>query len=129
MDSHRTLLMLYLRRRSGLVRRACGGLFRGSRPRGHAASPAVETDPIDGRVIDYRLVVNIVNVGDIHMADRAIVIKLLALPVPAGVTTAGVAETVVDAAVEPDRCTPVTFVPSVPPVAPTPVPRRPEQSK
>src|SRR5271170_7478742 len=104
MDSHRTLLMLYLHRRGGLMRRACGSLFHGSRSRCHATGPAVEADPVDRRVIDYRLVVDIVNVGDIHMADRAIVIKLLTLPVPAAVPTAGVAETVVDAAVEADRC-------------------------
>src|SRR5271168_462954 len=129
MVRHRRLAMLQLRRRCGLMRRPRGGLLHGSRPCRDAAGPAVEADPVDRDAIDYRLVVYVVNVGDIHMAHRAVVIKFMTLPMSAGVTAAGVSETVVDAPVEPDGRAPVAFVPRIPPVAPTPIPRRPEQPK
>src|SRR5580658_2648844 len=119
--------MLYLYRRSRLVRRARRNLLGGRRPRPHAVCPAVEANPVDGCVIEYRLRIGVVNVLDIHVAHRGVVIKSLTLPMPTSVTLPEIAKAVRDAAIESDRLAPVTVVPNISFVAPCPIPRRPEQ--
>src|SRR5208337_1880224 len=124
--AHRGLLMLHLHRSRCLMRRAGGSLFGGSRLRRDPTPPAVEANPAARGVAD-RLLIHIVNVGDIHVAHRGVVIEMLPLPVPARVTLAEITVTVRNAAVEPDRWAPVAGVPSEPFVAPSPIPGRPEQ--
>lgn len=91
--------------------------------------PAVETGPVDGGVvIDHRGVVGIVNDGGIHVGDRPVVVKDPAAPCAARKSHAAVAKPIVDPAVEAYVRAPITAIPHIETVAPTPVAGRPEKT-
>jgi hypothetical protein len=46
-----------------------GSFLLCSRPRDDSSSPAVIADPVDGSVVDDGRVVDVVNVGDVHIVD------------------------------------------------------------
>src|SRR5713226_10061476 len=100
-------------------------------PRGRTSSgsaPAsVKADPVDVVVDDGR-VVGIVNDGDVHVGHRAVVVVVATSPVAAEKADTGVAETVVNAAVEADFGSPVTRRPSVEAVFEGPIPWSPEET-
>lgn len=72
---------------------------------------AVVADAVNrGGIVDHRGVVNIVNIGDVHVAHRAVVEKLSALPSPALIAVTKISVAVTDAAVETYLLTPVAVV-------------------
>src|SRR5579871_3847207 len=93
-----------------------------------AAVAAVVADAVDRRAIDHRRVVHVVNVGDVHVVHRTVVVKLPVLPPSALVAIPEVAIAVTDASVETDLLTPIAVVKDKPISAPTPVRRSPEQT-
>src|SRR6267154_5638304 len=106
------LLMLRLFRRHGDM--VLTDRFHLSRPRtsGGSAPAAIEADP-GAIVVDDCRVVGIVNDGDVHVGYRAIVVVIATSPVAAEKADTGVAETVVNAAVEADFRSPVAWRPDV----------------
>src|SRR5229473_3167756 len=79
-----------------------------------SASPAVETGPIDcGVVIDDSRVVGIVHDSDIHIGHRAVVVVGATSPVASEKADSGVAEAVVNAAIEADLRSPIARRPEV----------------
>src|SRR5215469_6669297 len=92
----------------------------------NATRATVIADPVDGGVFDDGGVIDIVNVGDIHIVDGAIVKEAFAFPTPAFVPFTGVAEAVRNSAVETNTRTPVAFVEEEAVFVPRPVSRRPE---
>src|SRR6266705_2960883 len=91
-----------------------------------SAPAAVKADP--RTIVDDRRVVGIVNDGDVHVGHRAVVVVVATSPVAAEKADTGVAETVVNAAVEADFGSPVARVPNVEAVFPSPIPWSPEQA-
>lgn len=103
-----------------------GGLFlSGSRARVHAA-PTIEADVIiagaDG------CVVGVVHYVDAYVCDGAVVIEVVAAPVTARVADAGVAEPIINAAVEADLGSPVAGVPAIETPSECPIAGSPEES-
>jgi hypothetical protein len=74
---------------------------------------AVVADAVHILVVDDRTVVHIVNVDDVYVVDRAIVVKIAAMPISTCVAETGVAEAVVNAAVKSDSRSPVACVPVI----------------
>src|ERR1700682_6224679 len=89
-----------------------GCLFPGARAGSDSPRTAVVADTIHG-VVDHGLVVNIVNVRDVHIVHRAVVIEGTVIPISALIAAAAVAKAVVDAPVEADMRTPVADIPGV----------------
>ncbi len=123
------LYMLRLRRDWRNVPLAGGRFFLSRRPR---LDPAVAAVIADASAV-YGLVdvghVNVVNVGDVDVVDRAVVVKLPIIPAPALVTVAKVAIAIRDPAVETNRRAPVSLMKKVNVIGPSPVRRRPQQSR
>jgi hypothetical protein len=90
---------------------------------GTGADSAVATVIADVRVVvdDYRFVVDVSDVGDVNVVHAPVVKVAVALPISAIKTTAGVAKAVIDTAVKSDVRTPVSIVPVIETVVPTPV--------
>jgi hypothetical protein len=84
-----------------------------------------EAGAVYSRVVDHGRVVSIVNVRDVHVIHRTVVIEVPAAPISASITGANVPEAIVDAAVEADSRTPVSRMPDVHAATPTPVTRSP----
>ena len=89
-----------------------------------AALSAVIADPAVV-VYDNRLVVDVMNVGDVHVVHGSVVVELPSPPIAAVVSVSGVAEAVIDAAIESDLWAPVAGVPHIGAVIPAPVARGP----
>jgi len=68
----------------------------------YPALAAVVAHPVHRVVVDHRGVVNIMNVGDIHVVDGTIVEKVSAVPASAFITMAEVAESIIDPVIESD---------------------------
>ncbi len=100
-------------------------------PRGRTSSSsapaAVKADPVHVVVDDGR-VVGIVNDDDVHVGHRAVIVVVATSPVAAEKADTGVAETVVNAAVEADFGSPVTRRPGVKVVFESPISWSPEQA-
>ena len=103
-------------------------LFRRRRASANPAVSAVIADVVVRSVVDDGLVVDIVNIRDVHVIHRAVVVEAAVVPISALIADATVAEAVVDAAVEADIRTPVAFIPGKGVAAPTPIARRPEKA-
>src|SRR6266436_8815251 len=86
------------------------GLLLARWTRADATVSAVVADAIHGGAVDHGGVVNIVNGGDIHIGHGAVVEEPAAFPASTVVAVAEVSEAVVDAAVETDLWTPITFI-------------------
>jgi hypothetical protein len=98
-------------------------------PRRGSAGAAVIADAVYGAsVVDYRFVVNVVNVADVHIIDSLVVIELPSSPITAIVAVTGIAITIVNPTVVADDRTPVAGIPIVQPVIKRPVTRCPEQT-
>jgi hypothetical protein len=82
---------------------------------------AVVADPVHGRVVDHRGVVGVVNVGDVDVVYRTIVVEAVVIPTSALITFPEVAIAITDPAIEANVRTPVAFIESIPAVAPTPI--------
>src|SRR5262245_10395539 len=90
---------------------------------------AVKTGAVDdGGVGDHGGVIGVVNNRGIHVGDGTVITKDAASPGSTHKANPGIAEPVIDAAVEAYVRTPVSAVPSVKPVAPTPIAGGPKQS-
>src|SRR5260370_6831659 len=88
----------------------------------------VVTDPIRrGVVVNYRGVVNVVNVGYIHVVHRTVIVKLPVLPTAAFIALTKISVAVTDPAIEPYTRTPVAIVENVSVAAPTPTAGIPQQ--
>ena len=83
---------------------------------------------VNVHIVNHRAVVHIVNVGDVHIVDCAVVVEVMAAPVSTPVADAGVTEAVVNATVESDGRSPVAGVPVVQSGGKSPVARRPQEA-
>ena len=89
----------------------------------------VVTDPIHrGGVVNYRCVINVVNVSYIHVVHRTVIVKLPVLPTSAFIALTKISVAVTDPAIESYARTPVTIVENVSVAAPTPIGRSPQQT-
>lgn len=118
-------LMLPLRRHRRDVALLGKGLLPGSGARLNTATSSVVADTIHR--VDHRPLVDIVDDGDVHVVYSRVIEELSAIPVTAFVADTDVAVTVVDSSVEAHIWTPVSDVPDIEAVRPTPIARRPEK--
>jgi hypothetical protein len=93
-----------------------------------SASAAVVAYPVHICVVDHRRVVNVVNVGDVYVVHRTIVVKLPVLPTPALIAGTAITIAVIHTSVEADVTAPVAAVPLIGIATPTPVTWSPEQA-
>jgi hypothetical protein len=91
-----------------------------------AVSPVV-ADPVHRRIVDHRGVIGVVNVGDVNIIHRAVVLELSVVPAAAVIAVTAVAVAIVDPAIEAYVRTPVTLIESVSAVAPAPIAWSPEE--
>ncbi len=119
------LLVLQLRshRRNALLTHS--GHFRRQRPASDAPRSVV-AGAVNCGVVD-RAVVH-VNVGDVHIVNGAVVVEPIVVPVPALITDAGVAESIVNTAVVADILSPKTIVVAIHAAEKSPVSRRPQEA-
>jgi hypothetical protein len=102
--------------------------FLSGRPSRYASAATVEADAGDIRIIDdYGFVIDVADVDGAEIVDSSIVGEDAVVPISALVAYATITETIVDAAVKADVRTPITRVPNIKPLSPTPVARRPKQ--
>src|SRR5260370_11859587 len=98
------------------------GLFLRGRTSGYSAAATVETDPVDRCVVvDDCRVVGVANDGDVHVGDGTVVVERVPSPVAAEIADSGVAETVVNAAIEADSRPPVARITRVEAFFPPPL--------
>jgi hypothetical protein len=114
------LLMLHLRRDWSTVRFVGPGLLLRRGTRSYSALSAVERN-VRVIVYDHGLVIDIGDVGDIHVGHRAVVEKSAAAPFAAREAFAEVSEAVINAAIESDMRAPIASIPKIDAVVPTPV--------
>src|SRR5208283_978778 len=93
-----------------------------------AAFAAVVADSIHRSVMDNGRVVDIMNIGDVHIGDRAVVEKMSVVPTPTFESYPEISEAVGDTAIEADMRTPVSVIEDKPTIAPSPVARSPEKA-
>src|SRR5271156_6048858 len=103
-----------------------GGLFLSCRTIVDSAMAIVADVYIVSHV--YSGFVHVMNHGDVYVGHSAVVKEVAVVPAPAFKPVAEVSETIVDSAVETYGRTPVAVVPNKTAAAPTPVPRRPEET-
>jgi hypothetical protein len=118
--------MLSLHRHRRDVPLARNSLLPGSGLRLHASISSVVADTIHG--IDNRPLVDVVDDSDVYVVDARVIEELAVIPVTAFVADSDVAVTVVDSSVEADVRTPISDIPEIRAVRPTPISRRPEKA-
>ena len=91
-----------------------------------AAASAV-ADAVHGDVIDDGLVVD-VNVGDVDVVHGAVVVEMAVPPVSAFIAVADVSEAIIDSAVKADVWAPVSRMPDIHTLTPTPIAGSPEHA-
>src|SRR5215469_2068539 len=122
------VLMLYLCRAWRQMSLAGGCVLFGGWARHCSTGTSVIADAVHGAgVFDYSRVVNIVNVGDVHIVDGLVVIELPSSPITAVVAGTGISVAVGDPTVVTDDRRPVAGMPVVQSVVKGPVTRRPKQ--
>jgi hypothetical protein len=99
----------------------------GRGPRIDSAATAVVANP-SALIVGDTVVVNIANIRNVHIRNRAVVVNSAIIPISAIIATAGVSETVVDTAVVTNMRTPVTRVPMIVAIIEAPPGRRPERT-
>ncbi len=82
------------------------------------AVASVVADAVHCGVVDHRSVIRVVNVRDIHVVHRTVVLELSVVPTAAFIALTAVAVAIVDPAVETYVRTPVAFIESVSAVSP-----------
>ena len=105
------------------------GLFRSVRTCVHSTPAAVIADVVVGGVVDHGFVVDVVNIRDVDVVHRAVVVEGSVVPISALIADAAITEAVVDAAVEADLRAPVAIIPGVGVATPAPITRSPEQAR
>jgi hypothetical protein len=126
---NRSLLMLSLNRQGSLVLLMLRGQLLRGRTRRNAAVTPVVADMVHGGVVhDDCLVVDVRNVGNVHVGHAAVVIEVASAPLATVETFTGISEAVVNAAVEADVRAPVAAVEKVEAFVPSPPSRSPEHS-
>ena len=113
------------RRNMPLARRQLVSIARRRRD---ASGAAVVAHLVDGDVVDYRLVVRVVDNRRVDIVDRRVVPELVAFPATAFKALAHIAAAVIDSAVEPHVRTPIPGVKQKHAATPTPIPGRPEHA-
>jgi len=93
----------------------------------HPSVASVEAHPVHRDVIDGR-VVNVVDIGDIHIGDGAVIEKVSVIPAAAGEAHAEIAESIVDPTIKSYGRPPEAFVEHKCVAAPTPPARSPEEA-
>ena len=111
MIRERHMLVFMLCGRESNVVLVLGGQLAGGSLSVHTARTTVEAYVIHGNVVDDGLVINVGHVSHVNVADRAVVVEVVAPPVATLKTNTGVSESVVDSTVEADVRTPVTGMP------------------
>jgi hypothetical protein len=120
--------MLSLNGHRGDMSLMCHSLFLRRWTRSDPTIATVIADPVHRGVVDHRGVVNIVNVGDVHVVHRTVVVKLSALPTSALIALTKVSVAVTDSSVETYLLTPVAIIEDISAAAPTPIGWSPEQT-
>src|ERR1700752_5281106 len=90
---------------------------------------AIEADPRSAVIVHHSRVVRVVDYRHVHIVHRAVVIKMVVLPPPTFIPVAEVSESIINPAIESNDRAPIAFVKVVPPAAPGPIARRPEESR
>ncbi len=123
--AHVAVLHLGGRRVAFLAR----GQFAGIGAALDARRSAVVADAALVHVLDHHVVlIDVGHARDVDVGDRAVVVEAVALPVAAHIAHAGVAEAVVDAAIEAHVRPPVAGGPDVHAIGEAPVARRPQRA-
>jgi hypothetical protein len=104
------------------------GEFSCYRAEFNAAAATVVADVVEVGDVDDAVVIDVVNERDIYVGDGAIVGKDVVVPIAAIVSTAHIAEAIVDAAVETDVVAPIAAMPAIFGTFIVPIRRRPEGS-
>src|SRR5208337_2325200 len=99
------------------------GLLCSGRTSANSTLAAVIADMVHRGFVDYGFVVNIVNVRDVHVVHRGVVVEGPVIPI-----SAFIADAVVDATVEADMRPPVAFIPREGTAAPAPITGSPEEA-
>src|SRR5258708_38013983 len=108
----------------------CACFFFTPRTRFYPAVAAVVADAVNrGIVVDHRCVVNVVDVRDVYVGHRAVVVKPFALPSSAFLTATEVTVAIADPAIETYMRTPVAVVENKAPATPTPVACSPQHTE
>src|SRR5580704_12280671 len=97
------------------------GLILSRRTRGDSTCATVIADAVHCRIVDHRGVISVVNVGNIHVVDRSVVLELSVVPAATLITFTAVTETIIDPAIETDLRTPIAFIESKSAPAPAPI--------
>src|SRR6202167_410955 len=105
-----------------LMRRSLLGWCR---TRTNSTITAVVAHVIDGCMTDG-CVVDVMNIGDIHVEHSAIVEEVPVVPTTALESNSEIAETIIDSAIETNRRPPIAVIEDKAVTTPTPIPRRPE---
>src|SRR5579864_2359822 len=111
------------------VSATCRGLLFRPRTGVNPTIAAVIADAVHRSVVDHRGVVNVVDVGDVHVVHRTVVVKLSVLPTPTFIALAKISVAVIDPAIETYLRTPVAVVEDISVAAPTPIGWSPEQAR
>jgi hypothetical protein len=101
--------------------------FGGGRPGVESASTSHIAHVYVGDVRDS-VVIHIVNDSGVHVVDRAVVSKLVMIPIPALIAAADITVAVIDAAVVANVMTPIPVVPAIATVVISPVGRGPKRT-
>src|SRR5208282_316549 len=104
------------------------GLFCSGRAGGCSTGSAVIANVVSRSSVDYVSFVRVVNVGDVDVVDRGVVVEGSVIPISALIADTTIAEAIVDAAVETDCGTPVAVVPGKGIATPAPIPGSPQQA-
>ena len=124
-----SLLMLDLRSHGRRVLFAARRHFRRPGPHLDTALAAIEANATAAAmVVADRMVIDVAVDGDVNVVNRAVVVKVAAVPVAALVADADIAEAIIDAAVVADVRAPVATVEAVAMVMEAPVAGRPESA-
>ncbi len=105
---------------------AHSGLISGSWPRRRATITTVEAGAPRRRIVDYRCVVHIVDIGDVYIVNGPVIKEPSIVPAATLVALAEVPIAIVDSAVEADLRPPKALMEYISPTFPTPPARRPQ---
>src|SRR5215469_2039993 len=104
-------------------------LFLSSRTRINSASPAIEAHAVDVSLVNHRAVaVGVVDDHRVDVPNSCVISEHAVLPSSTNKARAVIPEAIVNSTVEPDVRAPVSGVPHVDTVTPTPIARSPKKS-
>jgi hypothetical protein len=81
-----------------------------------------------GVVVHHRLVIHIVNLGHVDVIHRPVVVEIIPPPISAFIAFSHVSIAIIYPAIETDVRSPVTCIPYVHSVVPSPISRRPQEA-